>query len=217
MLQSAQVTTATKSTSTAFEDHTGMLHKLARRGWGRLQEAGLTTPYEDVFQIMCESFVRCQPKYDPATGFTFSAYYGRSCWNNFNKWAEHLIEEKHTLGMVSVEALAGTDEEGGEGDAFEFLESSQSEEDAHESPEDILAARQESHLAARMLSTDAKRVVQLVHHSPELLAYVEAKNARMLKKIVNINLWTIFDFLEIPRPRARAIRQELQQVYGVAL
>lgn len=217
MLQSAHAAPANRSTSTAFEDHTGMLHKLAKRGWGRLQDAGVTVPYDDVFQLMCESFVRCQSKYDPLTGFSFSAYYGRSCWNNFNRWAEHVIEERHTLGMVSVEELTGAGPEEG-GDALEFCDFASAEDDTHESPEDILAARQESHRAARLLSLDAKRVVaQLVRNSPELLAFVEAKNARMLKKIVNINLNVIFEFLEIPRPKARAIKDELRQVYGVAL
>ena len=218
MLQSAHAAPVTRSTSIAFEDHTGMLHKLAKRGWGRLQEAGVTVPYEDVFQLMCESFVRCQSKYDPATGFSFAAYYGRSCWNNFNRWAEHVIEERHTLGMISVEELSGAAPDEDAGDVFEFCDFSDNEDDAHDSPEDILAARQESHRAARMLSLDARHVVaQLVHNSPALLAFVEAKNARALKKIVNINLGVIFEFLEIPRPKARAIRAELERVYGVAL
>jgi hypothetical protein len=215
MLQSAQASIVTKSTSTRFEDHTGMLHKLAKRGWGRLLEAGVTLPYEDVFQFMCESFVMCQSKYDPSTGFSFGAYYGRSCWNNFNKWAERQIDEKHTLGMVSVEELTGGVGEDA-GDALEFCDFGQEEDDAHDSPEEILEARQESHRAARALSPTAKRVVALlVHHTQELLAFVEAHNARGMKRIVNINLNVIFNFLEITNKAG--VKAELERVYGVTL
>ncbi len=69
-----------------------------------------------------------------------------------------------------------------------------------------------------MLSPTAKRVIALlVHDAPELLAFVAERNARMLKRIVNINLWPIFDFLEIPRPKAAMIRAELERVYDVKL
>jgi DNA-directed RNA polymerase specialized sigma24 family protein len=214
MLQSAQSTTDVR-TSTRYEDHTGMLHKLAKRGWGRLLENGLETPYEDVFQQMCESFVKCQATYKADTGFSFSAYYGRSIWNNFNKWAERLIEEKHTLGMVSVESLCGSDEEG-ERDVYEFIE--QNEDDADDSPEERLAARQESHRLARMLSDDAKRIVALlVNPTADLQAWFDARNARMLKKFQHINIWMIGEYLELKRDKTARLRLELERVYGVIL
>jgi hypothetical protein len=216
MLQSTQAA-VNKSTSTKYEDHTGLLHKLAARGWGRLEAAGVPTAYDDVFQLMSESFVRCQKTFDPTKGFTFSAYYGRSCWNNFNKWAADQIEEKHELGLVSVESLSVEHDDGAGSDAYEFINCA-AEDDTDESAEDRLQSRQESHRAARMLSPDAKRVIALlVHNSPELLAFVAERNARMLKRIVNINLWVIFDFLGIPRPKAAMIRAELERVYGVKL
>jgi DNA-directed RNA polymerase specialized sigma24 family protein len=218
MLQLAKVAqVSSKAYSTKFEDHTGMLHKLAKRAWGRLQEAGVTVPYEDVFQNFCESFVRCEATFKADTGFTFSAYYGRSCWNNFNRWAEGQINEKHTLGMVSVEELGNDSDHDGGGDVLEFGDFAD-EDDAHESPEDILSARQESHRAARMLTPVAKRVVALLaHNTPELLAFMDQRNARMLKKSDNITLRVIFDFLDLAPARARAVRAELQQVYGVTL
>jgi DNA-directed RNA polymerase specialized sigma24 family protein len=212
MLQSAQSTINTR-TSTRYEDHTGMLHKLAKRGWGRLQEAGLDVTYEDVYQHMCESFVKCQSTYKVDTGFSFSAYYGRSIWNNFNHWAERQIEEKHTLGLVSVESLCGSDDEG-ETDVFEFIE----QEDDEETPEDRLAARQESHRLARMLSDDAKRMVALLaHQTPALEQWMDERNARMLKKTYQINLWLIGEFLGFERKKVSRLRLELERVYGVEL
>jgi DNA-directed RNA polymerase specialized sigma24 family protein len=212
MLQSAQSNINTR-TSTRYEDHTGMLHKLAKRGWGRLQEAGLDTAYEDVFQQMCESFVKCQATYKPDTGFSFSAYYGRSIWNNFNAWAERLIDEKHTLGLISVESLCKADDDG-EGDAFEFIE----QEDEEDTPEDRLAARQESHRLARLLSDDAKRMVALLaHQTPALEHWMAERNARMLRKTHTVNLWLIGEFLGFERNKVSRLRLELERVYGVEL
>jgi hypothetical protein len=216
MLQLTKAVT-NKSSSVKYEDHTGLLHKLAARGWGRLEAAGVSTAYDDVFQLMSESFVRAQKTFDPTKGFSFSAYYGQSCWHNFNKWAAKQIEEKHELGLISVDALSAEHEDGGSSDAYEFINTAM-DDDTDESAQDRLEARQESHRAARLLSPNAKRVIALlIHNSPALLEYVAERNARMLKRIVNINLWTIFDFLEIPRPKAALIRAELERVYGVKL
>ncbi|MEZ2310854.1 hypothetical protein AB6809_29840 [Paraburkholderia sp. RCC_158] len=192
-----------------------MLHKLARKGWGRLQEVGLSTPYEDVFQFMCESFVRCQPKYDPATGFTFSAYYGRSCWNNFNKWAERLCLEHTQLGMVSVEVLGGASDGDESRDVYEFLDAA---DDDHDTPEERLEARQESHRAARALSPVAKQVIALlVHQTPEFMAFFDERNARLTKKFTAVTLGMIFEFLELSKPKGRQIKEELRRIYGVDL
>jgi hypothetical protein len=216
-IQAAPVAVSPKFASTNYEDHTGMLHTHARKGWGRLEANGVTVEYGDVFQHMCESFLICQRTYDPSTGFSFGAYYGRSIWNNFNKWAERLIEERQVLGMVSLDALSDATCSDSSS-VLEFADFADDGDDSYDSPEDIISARQQSHNAARMLTPTAKRVVALlVHHTPALLAYVEERNSRMLRKMVNINLWTIMDFLEVPRPMARALRIELGQVYGIEL
>ncbi len=70
---------------------------------------------------MSESFVRAQKTFDPTKGFSFSAYYGQSCWHNFNKWAAKLIEEKQELGLVSVEAMSIEHDAGASSDAYESI------------------------------------------------------------------------------------------------
>src|SRR5229473_2525481 len=58
MLQSTQAV-VNKSTSTKYEDHTGLLHKLAARGWGRLEGAGVPTAYDDGGGSDAYEFISC--------------------------------------------------------------------------------------------------------------------------------------------------------------
>jgi hypothetical protein len=85
-----------------FSLHTGLIHTLTRKCWGRLKEAGLDEfEYDDVYQINCVSYVKAAKAYDATRGITFGAYLGRAIYNEFNKFADRVINEKHELGFVS--------------------------------------------------------------------------------------------------------------------
>ena len=104
--------------SSEFSDHQGLIHQLTKKCWWRLKDAGLDDhEYEDVFQLNCISFVKVARKYDPARGITFGAYLGKAIFNEFNKYAEKVIKEKHELGIVSYDDFGDDDGEG----EYDFL------------------------------------------------------------------------------------------------
>ncbi|KVH64477.1 hypothetical protein WS89_04120 [Burkholderia sp. MSMB1072] len=218
MLAHAETRAATAARSAYYTDNIGLLHKFAKKGFGRLAEAGVSVDYEDVYQQMTESLVRCISTFDPTKGWKFSAYFGQSCWNNFNKWAERMIEERTRLGLVSTEALAGDGlDEGGSGDSYEFLSSQDEEEDA-DTPESLLERRQSRLANIAMLTPNAKRVVALLlHQTPEFMAFFEETCERMVLPPKDITLRMIFRFLSLKKSECDRVRAELERVYGVAL
>lgn len=80
--------------STDFAEHQGLLSKMAYKGYLRLQQAGVATEYDEVFQEMSLIYCKAASHYDPSKGFTFSAYLGQAIWHDFNKYAEKLITDR---------------------------------------------------------------------------------------------------------------------------
>lgn len=96
--------------SSEFSLHTGLIHTLTRKCWGRLKEAGLDEyEYEDIYQINCMTYVKAAKAYDASRGITFSAYLGRAIYNQFNKFADKAIEEKHELGFIAYDDFSSED------------------------------------------------------------------------------------------------------------
>jgi RNA polymerase sigma factor (sigma-70 family) len=124
--------------STEFASHEGLIHSFARKGYGRLQAARVSIDYEDVFQEMCVSFTKAKAKYDPQTGFSFSAYFGRAIWNDFNKFADRLITERVELGIINFEDMKSGDDT--DGDITEVL---MVEMESYELPESRLEGFQD--------------------------------------------------------------------------
>lgn len=112
--------------STEFEDHRGLIANFAVRGMMRLQRAGVTLDFDDVFQEMSVIYCRAAAKYNPEAGFTFTAYLGRAIWLDFNKVAERLINEQLGLGLVRVEELGDAD-----CDAYDLLKSNAQTPEEH--------------------------------------------------------------------------------------
>ena len=113
--------------STDLNYHTGLIHTLTKKCWGRLVEAGVNEfEYEDIYQINCVSYVKVSRAYDPERGVTFTAYLGRAIYNEFNKFAERVIAEKCELGLIPYADFATED---GEADLLEFATTEQMAED----------------------------------------------------------------------------------------
>ena len=96
--------------SSEFSLHTGLIHTLTRKCWGRLKDAGLDEfEYDDVYQINCMTYVKAAKAYDASRGITFGAYLGRAIYNQFNKFADKAIEEKHELGFIAYDDFSDED------------------------------------------------------------------------------------------------------------
>lgn len=103
-------TAVNRAFSSEFSLHTGLIHTLTRKCWGRLKEAGLDEfEYEDIYQINCITYVKVAKAYDASRGVTFGAYLGRAIYNEFNKFADRVIEEKHQLGFISYDEFSSED------------------------------------------------------------------------------------------------------------
>lgn len=122
---------------TDFALHANLIHTFARKGFARLQAANVPIDYEDVYQDMCISFTKAQKSYNPETGFSFTAYFGRAIWNDFNKIADKAIRERVELGLCALEDMSPEDDGG---DALEFVIA---EVDGGEAPDELIERRQE--------------------------------------------------------------------------
>ena len=95
-----------------YKDNVGLVHTVSRKGWARLQKAGVAMDYDDVFQEMSCVFLKSCEGFDEEKGFKFSTYFFMGAYNRLNKWAQALIEERLKHGVVSVEEMNnGADEE----------------------------------------------------------------------------------------------------------
>lgn len=193
--------------STQFVDHEGLLHKFARSGFARLQKAKVTwVDYDEVFGKMSMSFVEAEQKFDPQRGWTFAAYLGRVCMNNFNKWAADLIAEQTTCGYIRVSELSTEGDEGGETDFYEVMGG----ED--ESPEDIIERLDYIHKARRSLSADAKLVVRELAAPCAALEQAVSESRRESASVA-----FICRFLGFSATRIKRVKQELTEKFGVEL
>lgn len=99
--------TENRAFNSDFKLHTGLIHALTKKCWGRLKSAGLDEyEYDDVYQINCISYVKSAKAYDAGRGITFGAYLGRAIYNEFNKFANRVIEEKHELGFIPYDEFS---------------------------------------------------------------------------------------------------------------
>lgn len=145
-----------RSMSTKFEDHTGLIHQLTHKCYGRLKEVGVNTlEYEDVFQINCETFVMAAPKFNPEFGVTFGAYLGRAIYNQFNRAVKKIITEHVELGMVSYHSFVADDDE-----EFDFLDCYEHEDLTVHGVEQVLVQRAEARERISKLSPIAKVFVR---------------------------------------------------------
>ena len=206
--------------STNYEDHVGLLHKLAKRGYAWLEAAHSHLDYEDVYQEMCVGFVKAVEKWNPERGITFSAYMGTAAWNNFIKVAKKRIDEKVGLNVVSYDSL-DEDEDGS------FAEDVLLADSDAEHVLDALIRKQEARLRIRHLSDNARAIIkELISPSAELVeahegllehyALAHQMGLSVGYRVHNAPSVTFIGrFLNIPKPRVEKIRDELHRVFGV--
>lgn len=89
-----------------YKANVGLVHTVAKKGYGRLAAANVGIDYEDVFQEMSIVFLKAYEGFDESRGFKFSTYYFMSAYNRLNSWASNLIDERLKHGVVSIEELS---------------------------------------------------------------------------------------------------------------
>lgn len=183
---------AQRGFSLRYEDHQGLLRKMAGKMYGRLQGAGVTAmEYEDVLAELAVAFTLALKGYKPEKGISFSAYFGACCYNRFNKIADKLIREQMSLGLVSTEDLATSyDNHAEDEDSFDLNASTG--EDGELSPEDIMERKQDFWENLNRLSPKTRQYV----------AHLMGKKTSRTEPY--------------EQEEARAIRDELKSIYGVA-
>jgi DNA-directed RNA polymerase specialized sigma24 family protein len=199
--------------STNYQDHIGLVHQFARKGWGRMIAAHVAVEYEDVVQEMSVTFTKAVRAYDPEKGITFSAYVGRAIWNDFNRYAQKHIDEQMGLGLRSVEQVTV---EGGdhESNIFDAISS------PDRGPEEALERKQEILENLRSLTPTARFIAaQLISPDPALEAAFD-EHARTTKEetgrgVLAMNLRFIGEHFQIDPKRLTAAIKELKTRYGV--
>lgn len=89
-----------------YQGNLGLVHQIARKCYGRLQQLEASTQFDDVFADTREAFLLAHRKFDPALGFAFSTYFTRAAYNRINKIAE-VDKESRENGVFSFEDLSG--------------------------------------------------------------------------------------------------------------
>ncbi len=95
-----------------YKANMGLVHAVSRKGFSRLATAKVTIDYEDVFQEMSIVFLKALEGFDESRGFKFSTFYFMCAYNRLNKWAQDMIEERLKHGVVSIDELNASSDEG---------------------------------------------------------------------------------------------------------
>jgi RNA polymerase sigma factor (sigma-70 family) len=189
----------------SFEAHKGLIHKFARKAYGRLVQAGVTIDYEDIFQEMSVTYVKAANKYDPTVGTSFSAYLGRAIWNDFNKFAE--IETDHSNNIGSV----GDFEDDEENMSFyEIVDSGVA------SPEQYAEIKQDIRVSARRLSRNANILVsQLLNPSKGFIEFFQQNYSK--GNVQNITLRSIAKYHKMTMTEYKMAKRNLNEIYDTKL
>lgn len=206
---------ASRAFSTDYNDHMGLLHTFARKGWSRLIASQISVDYEDVVQELSVAFVKAINSYDPSKGYSFTAYAGRAMWNEFNRYAKKQINEATELGTLSIQALDARSDTDEGGDLYEVFDS------GAPTPEEQLERKQEIIGNLRKLSPTAKFLVsQMMSPSPELEAALEESNRKVRAGEISglvrsqVDMRFAGNFHGIPRHRLSKAIDEIKTVYG---
>lgn len=90
-----------------YADNIGLIHAVARKGYGRLMGIGASIDYEDLVQELSETFIKAYDKFDEGAGAKFSTYFTFAAYNEINKIAERFERERNGSVVVSVEKKVG--------------------------------------------------------------------------------------------------------------
>lgn len=209
---------ANRAYSTDFNAHRDLICKLAQKGWGRLQQAGVVIDFDDVFQEMSVIYCKAAERYDPSKGFTFTAYLGQAIWHDFNKVAARLTNDQCGLGLLRIEDMG--DEEM---DYYEMLP------DTSLTPEESLINSRAFTDNMRSLPLTERRVVgELLRQAtprydesgqvidPEV-EFTSSTGKLVKKRKSELSLSEIMALLKLSRKQAAEARVRIGEAFGVSL
>ena len=90
-----------------YADNVGLIHTVARKGYGRLQALGAGIDYDDLVQELSEVFIRTFDGFDEGQGSKFSTYFTFSAYTKLNKIAARFERERTGGVVVSAEKNDG--------------------------------------------------------------------------------------------------------------
>lgn len=168
-----------------YAANVGLIHTVARKGYGRLQGIGAPIDYEDLVQELSEVFVKAFDLFDEAAGAKFSTYFTFSAYNEINKIAMRFERERtggvvvsreknegeygYTVereylhgGMIGIEDINAAGEE--DGGSFEETVACDSP-----TPEEIVEAASSARAMLNKLSPLAASIAELAFDPPDYI------------------------------------------------
>lgn len=146
-----------------YADNVGLIHTVARKGYGRLQALGAGIDYDDLVQELSEVFIKAFDGFDEENGAKFSTYFTFSAYAKLNKIAARFERERTGSVVVSVEKKEG---EYGYEVEREYLHGGMI------GIEDINAAGEDGHSFEETIACDAPTPEQIAEASSSLKAFL---------------------------------------------
>lgn len=156
-----------------YKANTGLVHAVSKKGYARLQSAGVAMDYDDVFQEMSMVFLKAYEKFDASRGFKFSTYYFIAAYNKLNSWAQGLIEERIEHGVVSIQEM--NDKDGEEFDLDQVLMADESTPEAQYQVTEFL-----EHMAKSLSPLATLILAWVMQPPPELMTEIRKAEAYAL-------------------------------------
>lgn len=145
-----------------YRENVGLIHVVAKKGWGRLQRVGAQYPYEDIYQELSITFIKAFDGFNDNLGNKFSTYFVTSAQHHVNKIVKAYEIERMELKMRSVEEMASWSEDG-EGSECDLVAS----EDL--TPEERCEFMESIEAMEAKLSPLAMQILTLALDPPEFL------------------------------------------------
>lgn len=95
-----------------YAENVGLIHMVAKKGWGRLQAIGASYPYDDLFQEMSVVFIKAFDGFDDNCGNKFSTYFMSSAYHKINKIVADIAIERIDMKTRSVQEMSSWSEDG---------------------------------------------------------------------------------------------------------
>ena len=143
-----------------YNENVGLVHAMSKKGFARLQKAGVAMDYEDVFQEMSVVFLKTYQGFDASKGFQFSTYFYIAAQNRLSNWTKKVIDERITHRVMSIEEINFN-----RGDEEVDLESILPGDDT--TPEQIVGAKQCVADMAKTLSPIAMQIIEWMVEPPK--------------------------------------------------
>lgn len=145
-----------------YADNIGLVHTVARKGYGRMQAIGAAIDYNDLVQDMSIVFIKTYELWDEDKG-KFSTYFMYSAFNELNKTAKKFEIERLHLKVESVEEMSDSSED--------QIDISETIACSGDTPEQALEFKMMVEDALRGLSPVANKIVEWLINPPDELEH----------------------------------------------